>query len=83
MTINRPSIQPVYVCVVPHFSRRLTLGQASKGHTGERSRKISQPAGLALVLLQKGCSHPLHVDRQVEFCARTINRPTQDYVMYK
>ena len=54
VAINRPSTQSVSVYVLSsHFSRRLARGHASKGHTGGRSRKIAQPAGLALVIFQK------------------------------
>ena len=52
------------MCCPPIYSRRLACEHASRGHTGGRSRRITQPAGLALVLLQEGFSR--------SFCPSTV-----------
>ena len=68
------------VCVgIPFILDVKFVGRCtSRGHTGGRSHRISQPfpssAVLALIFIARRIQSSLsHVDREVEFCVQELN----------
>ena len=63
------------VCFLPIYYGRRACGRTSQGHTGGRSRRISQPpsfCGACLIFLARRIQPFLSlVDRDVEFCVVT------------
>ena len=67
----------VRVCFLPIYSGRQACGRTSRGHTGERSHRISQPPSFCDACLnfsrEKDPAVPLLslIDYEVEFCVLT------------
>ena len=65
------------LCCHPIYSRRHICGRISRGHTGGRSYRTYPPffCVLLLIFIARRIQPYLSlVDREVEFCVRTINR---------